>query len=219
MREIFTVAFWRSVWWYMGHPYAPAGAAPIDDDSFVMPPEPTPSDLGPCGAADRWDCPTCGPVTLEPHPRLPVMRCSNCKEHAGPETHYGDNGNGISGKHTGRVEDCPGPGCGPRDCEASDVITLLGRQEVFGPCALREGHRGPMHRESGGRSWTALRDGAVSVPRDALRGLVEVAEYVSNGSFYNAATDEPYPDAKARRALGALDDAGLLEQFREDGSG
>lgn len=26
-------------------------------------------------------CPTCGPTTLEPHPRLPVQRCSNCKVH------------------------------------------------------------------------------------------------------------------------------------------
>lgn len=26
-------------------------------------------------------CPTCGPATLEPHPYLPVERCSNCKEH------------------------------------------------------------------------------------------------------------------------------------------
>lgn len=196
-----------------------------------------PVTFGPCGTPGQWDCPTCGPVTLEPHPRLPVMRCSNCKEHAGPrddegrppcdhcgvvghsfedcpegESHYGDNGSGISGQHTGRVEDCPGPGCGPRDCEASDVITLLGRQEAFGPCALREGHDGPMHRESGGRSWAALRDDTVSVPREALRGLVRVAEYVAGS--------EPYPDpVAARRALGALDDAGLLDQFREDGGG
>lgn len=26
-------------------------------------------------------CPTCGVADWEPHPRCPVMRCSNCKEH------------------------------------------------------------------------------------------------------------------------------------------
>lgn len=26
-------------------------------------------------------CPTCGPTTSEQHPRLPVSRCTNCKEH------------------------------------------------------------------------------------------------------------------------------------------
>lgn len=28
-----------------------------------------------------WDCPTCGRTRLEPHPRQPLLRCSNCKEH------------------------------------------------------------------------------------------------------------------------------------------
>ncbi|QES45232.1 hypothetical protein DEJ49_33370 [Streptomyces venezuelae] len=71
---------------------------------------------------------------------------------------------------------------------------------------------------------TAIRDaylaeamqGTVPVPRDALRRLVEVARWASSGPFFNAATDEPYPDAKARRALGALDDAGLLDQLKEE---
>lgn len=38
---------------------------------------------------------------------------------------------------------------------------------------------------------------------------------LNDGRFY--VIGKAYPDAKARRALGALDDAGLLEQFREDG--
>lgn len=33
-------------------------------------------------AGVEWTCPTCGPTATEPHPRLPVRRCSNCKEHA-----------------------------------------------------------------------------------------------------------------------------------------
>ncbi|MGW7090094.1 HK97 family phage prohead protease [Streptomyces sp. NPDC054871] len=28
------------------------------------------------------NCPTCGPTVFEEHPRLPVLRCRNCKEHA-----------------------------------------------------------------------------------------------------------------------------------------
>jgi hypothetical protein len=29
-------------------------------------------------------CPTCGPTQTEPHPRTPVERCQNCKEHLRP---------------------------------------------------------------------------------------------------------------------------------------
>ncbi len=102
-------------------------------------------------------------------------------------------------------------------CDASAVIDLVGTRQSFGPCIKRERHKG-WHEDATGASWKE-RDDAVTVPRDALRGLVEVAEYVSNGSFYNAAGTEPYPDAKAQRALAALDDAGLLDQFREGGDG
>ncbi|WP_055563643.1 hypothetical protein [Streptomyces atriruber] len=81
----------------------------------------------------------------------------------------------------------------------------------------------------------------VPVPRDALRGLVEVARWVSGDphelalrstctdyccpdgacklDIYRAAHPSPRPDAKARRALAALDDAGLLDQLGEDGDG
>lgn len=27
------------------------------------------------------ECPTCGPFRYESHPRMPVVRCANCKEH------------------------------------------------------------------------------------------------------------------------------------------
>lgn len=54
----------------------------------------------------------------------------------------------------------------------------------------------------------------VSVPRDTLAKLVAVARHVSLGA--RAAVVQPYPDATARFALGGLDDAGLLEQFRPD---
>lgn len=246
MREIFSAAFWRSVRWYMEHPHAPAGASPhrpsgeaprlvdlgdepLTAEGFTAAREAVGQARGDdyeattghtlscgagfgvlCGCDDRPDPGEGSPgdIGLGPLPSFSAPP-------TGPPYHYGDNGDGITGKHTGRAEDCTGPDCGPADCEASDVITLLGRQEVFGPCALREGHRGPMHRESGGRSWTALRDGAVSVPRDALRGLVEVARWVSRGLSY-AAFSARCPDAKAQRALAALDDAGLLAQFREE---
>jgi hypothetical protein len=43
-----------------------------------------------------------------------------------------------------------------------------------------------------------------------LRDAVKVLRYVSAGRGY--VDVEPYPDALARRALGALDDAGLLTE-------
>ncbi|MEU3656450.1 hypothetical protein AB0E67_27315 [Streptomyces sp. NPDC032161] len=48
----------------------------------------------------------------------------------------------------------------------------------------------------------------VPVPAEALDALVRVAAHVSVGR--SAAFLTPYPDATARRALGALHDAGLL---------
>lgn len=53
----------------------------------------------------------------------------------------------------------------------------------------------------------------VPVPLDALRRLVEVAAHVSRGR--SAADVGRYPDTQARRALGALDEAGLMDRFRE----
>ncbi|SOE25645.1 hypothetical protein [Streptomyces sp. OK228] len=287
MKEFFTAAFWRSVWWYMGHPEAPSGYSPgqspepdfVDaytnpaiigsDPPFAAPcshsgigvstwfdrsvcPEPCGSMHDRCTRCGRavGGCPiegaddyeattghaiTCGagfgaPCECDDRPEpgegspgdiglgpLP----SFSEPPTGPPFHYGDNGDGITGKHTGRVEDCPGPGCGPRDCEASATTADM----TFGPCIKRERHKG-WHEDANGAQWTERcrgcghtegegcdcpPDGTVSVPREALRGLVRVAEYVAGS--------EPYPDpVAARRALGALDDAGLLEQFREDGS-
>lgn len=60
----------------------------------------------------------------------------------------------------------------------------------------------------------------VPVPVEAFEQLVRVAMWVSRGRSM-AFTPDPdprlgsvYPDATARHALGALDDAGLLQQFR-----
>ena len=54
--------------------------------------------------------------------------------------------------------------------------------------------------------------GYVAVPREAFDALVQVAEYVSYGrrAVDHQPDGAPYPDAAARRALGVLDDAGLL---------
>jgi hypothetical protein len=54
----------------------------------------------------------------------------------------------------------------------------------------------------------------VVVPATVLADLVRVAVHVSVGKSFAFVQDSPYPDAIARRALGALEDAGLLEQFR-----
>lgn len=44
-------------------------------------PVPPGLNAGPDVPVGWWDCPTCGRVRLEPHPRQPLLRCSNCKEH------------------------------------------------------------------------------------------------------------------------------------------
>jgi hypothetical protein len=51
----------------------------------------------------------------------------------------------------------------------------------------------------------------VEIPADVYARLVKVAMHVSRGR--SAAFQGVYPDATARRALGALDDAGLLPSF------
>jgi hypothetical protein len=51
----------------------------------------------------------------------------------------------------------------------------------------------------------------------ALRDVLPVLRYVSKGRRY--VDVEPYPDALARRALGALDDAGLLTEEVADERG
>ncbi|MFI5739204.1 DUF6085 family protein [Streptomyces anulatus] len=65
----------------------------------------------------------------------------------------------------------------------------------------------------------------VPVPLEAFDRLVRVAMWVSRGQSM-AHTPDPspvigarYPDAAARQALGALDDAGLLDTYREKASG
>lgn len=42
-----------------------------------------PGDVDECGCVSGAPavCPACGPTVSELHPRLPVQRCSNCKEH------------------------------------------------------------------------------------------------------------------------------------------
>lgn len=54
--------------------------------------------------------------------------------------------------------------------------------------------------------------GYVAVPREAFDALVQVARYASLGrrAVDHQPDSAPYPDAAARRALGMLDDAGLL---------
>jgi hypothetical protein len=83
-------------------------------------------------------------------------------------------------------------------------------------------HVWPAARAGVDTAWDTLRGDALSVPRDALRRLVEAAMWVSRGKSMaftpddSKAVGKTYPDAKARLALGALDDAGLLDQSRED---
>ncbi|MGW6790020.1 hypothetical protein [Streptomyces chartreusis] len=164
-------------------------------------------------------CPRCehdertrGVVQLSTFELYPPEHAPWCDARAG---HYGDNGNGISGWHSGRVEDCTGPGCGPGEATADASHWVC---PTCGPTATEPHPRLPIRRCSNCKEH--VRD-AVSVPRDALKALAEVAMWVSRGRSMAFVPDDSealgkvYPDAKARRALGALDDAALLEQFRE----
>lgn len=51
---------------------------------------------------------------------------------------------------------------------------------------------------------------AVSIPAALYADLVAIAAHVSAGRSAAFVQERPYPDALARRTLGALDDAGLL---------
>ncbi|OEV16284.1 hypothetical protein AN221_32240 [Streptomyces nanshensis] len=66
-------------------------------------------------------------------------------------------------------------------------------------------------------------DDSVPVPLKAFDRLVRVAMWVSRGQAMAHVPDpqisDSYPDAAARFALGALDDAGLLNAYREKASG
>lgn len=54
-----------------------------------------------------------------------------------------------------------------------------------------------------------------SIPASVWDGLIAVAAHVSTGRGFAFVGQGPYPDAKARRILGALHDAGLLPQPEE----
>ncbi|MFI6477377.1 hypothetical protein ACIBH1_05555 [Nonomuraea sp. NPDC050663] len=74
--------------------------------------------------------------------------------------------------------------------------------------AAAKRHRLHIRRETTKRAERA--SDTVTIPRDAYLRLVKVAAYVSRGlSFVGV---DPYPDAAARFALGALDNIGLIPE-------
>jgi hypothetical protein len=89
------------------------------------------------------------------------------------------------------------------------------------PPRHRMPHGGPLiidGRNRGGASWGPVDGYAdtpdhITIPRAAYEQLVTIAQHVSLGR--RAAFLTPYPDALARRTLGALDDTGLLNGYRE----
>jgi transcriptional regulator with XRE-family HTH domain len=64
--------------------------------------------------------------------------------------------------------------------------------------------------------------GVATVPVDALNRLVRVAMWVSRGRSMAFAPDPllggVYPDATARAGLGLLDEAGLLDAYKQSGT-
>jgi len=62
----------------------------VDEECRELTMPGAPGDVDYCGCAGVSPttdaaCPTCGPTVPEPHPRLPVQRCRNCKEHLAPD--------------------------------------------------------------------------------------------------------------------------------------
>lgn len=67
---------------------------------------------------------------------------------------------------------------------------------------------------SSGQADNPGQDRTVTLPLAAFDGLVKVAVHVSYGRRA-AFSVGPYPDSTARVALGALDDVGLLDAYRQ----
>lgn len=77
----------------------------------------------------------------------------------------------------------------------------VGESESKGKAeAMARRHRLKIRREAERRGELSVE--TVTIPRDAYEGLVKVAQYVSRGRGFVGV--EPYPDATARMALGAL---------------
>jgi hypothetical protein len=105
-------------------------------------------------------------------------------------------------------------------CDASAVIDLglANGPSTFGPCVLRRGHDGPVHKAADGTTWcpgTEAGPGSITIPLAAFDQLVKVAMHVSLGKSAAFHQDSPYPDVVARFGLGALHEAGLLDAYRQ----
>lgn len=70
-------------------------------------------------------CPTCGPTATEPHPRLPIDRCSNCKEHITPAPAEARTEGGEAGPTPAGTVDNPD---GLRESIAAAILTGLCRR-------------------------------------------------------------------------------------------
>lgn len=154
-------------------------------------------------------CPRCehdertrGVVQLSTSELYPPDHAPWCETRQG---HFGDNGNGISGWHSGRVEECTGPGCGPGEAAAGHWVC-----PTCGPTATEPHPRLPVRRCGNCKEHV---DGAVSVPWSAYRDLAAVARWVAAERARHGAHG-PYmvlPDVMAKRALDALGEAGLTD--------
>lgn len=107
-------------------------------------------------------------------------------------------------------------GCA-RDCSEQHTYT-------WGRCALAPDSARPeptisigrVETEADGQPGIVLRE----LPLSAWEALITVAKWVSRGKSMALDADPDiapaYPDAAARRALGALHDAGLLDQYQPE---
>ncbi|MFD5631614.1 hypothetical protein [Streptomyces sp. NPDC127072] len=100
------------------------------------------------------------------------------------------------------------PGCGCTECLTGEYVPL----DQATPAQLVALHIGAIgnNLHEGDDYQTRLAEATVTIPADAFARLVKVAAHVSTGRSFAFQGQGPYPDAVARRALGALSDAGLL---------
>ena len=123
-------------------------------------------------ATAEWSCPTCGPVATEPHPRLSVRRCSNCKEHVPAETQQ----TGTETSSVPLATTCAH--CGHRYDEHNRFGCCVGNQEVRCGCeAFAMGEK-----PEAVSPWTILGADAASGPQQpADESLVHVGWWCWRG--------------------------------------
>ncbi|MFE0101189.1 hypothetical protein [Streptomyces sp. NPDC059009] len=191
MKEILTGAFWRSVWWYWGHPGV---SAPAPEPRVATPEKAAAPEL--CCVCER------APAVYRNYKDQPFCWPCACGER---ET----------------VHAVPGPDDEVTPCCGRRMYQLPGHERMTMDadavtCRQRDDcphcHDAVFDLEA---HLTWCTDAPVPVPRGTLNRLTQVARWAAScRGRYGPEVALIYPVAD--RALAELDEAGLLDQLRED---